>query len=92
MAQTPLPKRYIVGVGKSDEHRIAVGIQDGRLVQFVLDGSPLQIVEWNDGKIQVTASLPEYGIEAITPETDRDIRIDEFVPLARLEPPVSHQS
>lgn len=88
----PLPKRHIIGVGESNEHRIAVGIQDGRLVQFVLDGPPLQIVKWNDGKVQVTASLPEYGIEAITPETDRDVQLDEFVPLASLESPASHQS
>ena len=49
---------------------MAVGVKDGYIVQFMLDDKSHPAVMWDDGSIQLTGSLPERGIQAITPETD----------------------
>ena len=62
--------RQIRAVGKTKSLHAAVGVKDGYIVQFMLDGDPQSAVEWDDGSIQRTVSVPELGIEAITPETN----------------------
>ena len=66
----PSADRRIVGVGDTNHHLLAVGIKNGYIVYFALEGTLHAAVEWSDGSIELTASVPEKGIEAITRETD----------------------
>ena len=61
---------YITGMGDTNVHRIIVGIKDGKIVRTLLEGKSHPVVVWSDGGHELTASIPELGIEAITPETD----------------------
>lgn len=66
----PSTDRRIVGIGDTNQHLLAVGIKDGYIVYFALEGKLHPAVEWSDGSVELTASVPEKGIEAITRETD----------------------
>ena len=60
--------RHIVGFG--EKAIVAVGIQDGCIVRFPVEDGMRPCIQWDDGTTELTASLPERGIEAITPTTD----------------------
>ena len=57
--------RYIDEIGDTNVHRIIVGVRDGKLGRTILDGKMHPCITWSNGRMELTASIPELGIEAI---------------------------
>jgi hypothetical protein len=73
-----MPDRpYIDGIGVTEMHRVSVSVRDGKLVRTILEGKSHPCITWSDGGTELTASIPELGIEEITLETNlRAIRTE----------------